>query len=67
MQFARFVIVDRNHEATTTFERNPHDDETPLLNSLHWSVAGSRLHGCHQIVPFRGMLPPIIRDFGWMP
>ena len=63
VQLFGFVIVDRNHEAPSTFERNAHDDEPTLLNGLHWYVAGPRLHGCHQIVPFRGMLTPIIRDF----
>lgn len=57
MEFLGLGIVDRDDQAASSFERNPHDDESTLLNSLHRPVTGPRLHGCHQMSPFVQYMP----------
>src|SRR5690606_24340795 len=46
------VVVHRNDQTAAALERNADDDEATFLDSLHRSVSGPGLHGCHRI-PFR--------------
>ncbi len=59
VQFAGLSVIDRDNEAATAFQRHAHDDQSAFFNSLHWSVSGPRLHGCHVKSPFIGTRPII--------
>src|SRR5690606_443553 len=61
VEFLGLVVVHRHHEAASALEPNAHDDEATLLYSLHRSVTGPRLHGCHELSPFDGCSPPLSR------
>src|SRR4051794_15231869 len=66
-QLGGLGVVDRHDEAAAALERNPHDDQATFFNSLHRSVTGPRLHGCHVVSPFDGYPsiiphPPTLRE-----